>query len=613
MIPSAPRLSGANRIMTSVAASQHAFPSGAATVLVASGYAPADGVIAAGLAFHLQAPLLYVDPAAAPAAVQAEIARLDPGRVIVIGGPSGVSDGVIGVLRTIVPDVQRFAGVNRYDSSRQALVGLATRIETVYLANGTAFVDSALASAAATTIDRATLLVDGIQPNADVATIDALRRVGASELVIVGGFSTIGQGYEQSLRAAGFTVSRRVASDPYAETVLMAVDQPQSPQRAIIVNPQTTPDLAVASALAAASGQPLFYAVEPCTPDTVAAHIAAARISVTAVGGPEWLGQAVLENRSCSSEKSLRESQLNQAIRDTAARYPGSFTVSVHQLDGLGVTTDVGGGLQREPASMMKIFAAWAALSRIERGTARFDTVLASGIDVGTCMYVMIHASDNYCHADIVHWIGIPQINAMIRGAGFTNTYYGSVPTGTSVLYAGNRTTTNDLVGMVERLEEGTILSRPFADHLLSLMQGQIWRARIASGIPPGVWQASKPGSLWVASGLLQGDTAEVRGPRSSYVLSVIGDDAPSQEAFRAISRTVYEYFNGSFGQAASYPAEQMVTVRATALRTSPGGPMTLVVPAGAAIQVVDANRVWYKVYYGQRELWTIFTDLRNR
>jgi hypothetical protein len=145
-----------------------------------------------------------------------------------------------------------------------------------------------------------------------------------------------------------------------------------------------------------------------------------------------------------------------------------------------------------------------------------------------------------------VHWIGIGQLNNMLRDAGFTNTYYGNVPSGVSVLYAGNRTSTNDITWMMQRLANRSILTKPYADRIINLMRTQIWRSRIASGIPPGIGQASKPGALWLTSGLLQADTAIVNGPRYNYIISIIGDNGPPQEALRAVSRTVYTHFNCS-------------------------------------------------------------------
>src|SRR6201999_4048359 len=107
------------------------------------------------------------------------------------------------------------------------------------------------------------------------------------------------------------------------------------------------------------------------------------------------------------------------------------------------------------------------------QGRASLGTVLPSRVSLGTCIHIMIHVSDNYCHTDIVHWIGIAEINRMIRAAGFLNTHYGTVAPGVSVLYAGNRTTSNDLVRMMERLVHHTALSQKWSDYLLNEMRNQ--------------------------------------------------------------------------------------------------------------------------------------------
>ncbi len=613
MVPTAPRVAGDDRYLTSIAAAAAVFPGGAGTVLVSAGNAAVDGTIAAGMAAAFDAPLLYVGTTGVPAGVMNELRRLAPSAIVVVGGTTVVADSVLTQLRTVTPDVRRFGGATRYDTSRAALANLGAAVDTVYLAGGSSLIDAPLASVAAARTGRGALLVDGLQPAADAATIDALRAAGARSLVLVGGNGTIGTAYQSSLAAAGFQVTRRVAADRFSQTVLMAGEQLTRPARSIVVHWATPPDVGVAAALAAVTRQPLYYAIEQCMPDVVSAHLAGSGVGITGVGGTYWLENPVIANSPCAREKARRESALNTAIRSTMGAYPGSFTVTVTQLGSIGETTSIGGADRHEPASMMKIFASWAILSRIQRGVESFGTRLPSGVTLGECIHVMIHASDNFCHTDVVHWIGISELNRMIREAGFTGTVYGSVPPGTSVLYAGNRSTTNDLTFMMRRLSEGSILSRPYADHLLNLMRSQIWRSRIASGIPPGIGQASKPGALWIASGLLQADTAIVNGSRYSYAISIIGDNGPPQDALRAISRTVYQHFHGGFGAAASYPVQQMVTSRETAFRSSPGGPMVVAVPPGVPIQVHDANRIWYLVQYGSRQLWAHFADLRNR
>lgn len=615
-VPTQSRLTGSDRYAASVAVSKAAFPNGAGTVLIAAGDSPIGGILAASLAARLSAPLLYVQKSAVPSAVAAEISRLAPATILVVGGDKYVSAAVLDKLKPLAPDVRRYIGVDRYATSRMALLDRGEPAPTVYIAGGQGpLLTPPLAWVAAAATGRAALLVEGLDATPDAATLEALRAVGAQSLVIVGGTASTGTSYEAGLRAAGFTVTRRTGPDRYATAVVMASERPSPGVRAIVANDSSITDVALAAALAAATGQQLYYSQALCMPDGVAAHIKARGLPVTAVGKTSVLSASVLVGRSCTEERTLRQDRLASAIRSTLSIYNNGagFSVAVRELGGLGQRVSIGGDVRREPASMIKLFAAWAALKKIQSGAATDATRLPSGVDLSTCLFVMIHVSDNYCHSDIVHWIGIAEINRMIRAAGFNNTTYGTVPYGTSVLYAGNRTTTNDLVSLLAKLKSGSILSRSASDRLIGLMKVQIFRTRIPSGIPPGVTQASKPGALWLTSGLLQADSAIIYSPAGTYLISIIGDQGPPQAALRAVSRTVYEHFNGAFGTAMTYPAQQMVTVRASALRTSPGGASAVVVPAGTPLQVNDANRTWYKVQWGPRELWTVLYDLKNR
>ncbi|WP_162564249.1 MULTISPECIES: serine hydrolase [Microbacterium] len=613
VVPGVSRLGGGDRFDTSVLASQTAFPSGAATILVASAYAPVDAITAAGLAGALSAPLLYVHPEFVPDTIAAEITRLGATSIVVIGGPAVVPEPIIQRLQTLVAGVRRFGGGDRFETSRMALAGRGGPTDTAYLTGGAGLIDPPVASVAAAATGRAALLVNGLLPSADSETVEALRAAGVSNAVLVGGFGTISSAYEASLRSAGFVVSRKMGSDRYATAVMMAGERLGSPSRAIVANSFATADVGVAAGLAAVTRQPLYYTIKPCMVDAAAAHIAATGVPVTAVGGPVWIGDPVLANRSCASVKADGERRLDSALRSTLANLSGTYAVSVRELGGVDQTVHINGGDRREPASVMKVFAAWAALKRIEQGGATLGTVLPSGVPLGACLQVMIQASDNYCHSDIVHWINIPVINGMIAAAGFASTSYGNVANGTSVLYAGNRTTSGDVNLLLARLRTGEILAPALAEHLFGLMRTQVFRTRIPSGIPPGVPQASKPGALWLAGGLMQADTAIIDGPTSTYVLTVIGDNAASQAAIRAISRTAYQHFHGAFGAAATYPVEQVLTRAATVVRTTPGGLVAAQLPQWYPLQVLDAQRLWYLVQYGSRQVWIYYSDVVTR
>jgi hypothetical protein len=204
-------------------------------------------------------------------------------------------------------------------------------------------------------------------------------------------------------------------------------------------------------------------------------------------------------------------------------------------------------------------------------------------------------------------------MNRMIADAGFTGTAYGNVGTSGSILYAGNRTTTDDLARFLQRLRAGEMLSPSSTNTLLGLMGDQIWRSRIASGIPWGVAQQTKPGALWLPSGLLTADSGIVYGARSNVALSIVTTGGVDRAALRAMTRTIYSHYNGGFGAAAAYPVEQMVTTVPTVLRSAPAGRAIGTLAPGTLVEVTDASRMWYKIRYGSSEVWVDFRNLRNR
>lgn len=614
-VPATRRINaGADSFAASVLASKAMFPAGADTVILAPGAYPVFASVAAPLAGDRGAALLYTHRTGIPSSIMTELHRLAPSSIIVVGGPAYMSDTVIGMARTVTPQVTRLGGANLYETARQVFAQQAGAADTVYLAGGLTNYDAPLAAVMARANGKRVLVVNGHSARLDSATVSLLRSAGTTRIVVVRSVAAaMAPSYEPALRSAGFAVTRLAHVDPPTLSMIIAGHGGDSRDVSMLVNKDRPGHVGIAAAAAAAMGEPLYYPRSECVQDDMAASISAAGKPLFLVGDTASLAATVATNTTCTTVRARLQSELNAAIRATMAKYPGTYSVTVREIGGLGQVTNVSGGTRREPASMIKIFAAWAAYKRIDQGRATASTRLPSGMPLGTCIRIMIHVSDNYCHTDIVHWIGISQINTMIRSIGISNTSYGSVPNGTSVLYAGNRSTSNDLSLLMTKLAGGSILSSRHVDALFGVMGIQIGRSRIASGIPPAVRQVSKPGALWIASGLLQGDTAIVYGTKSTFALSIIGDDNPPKAAFRAITRTVYQHLNGPFGTAASYPREQMTTTKPVGLRSSANGPVVVTVPAGTNVEQLDSIRDWYLVQYGTRKLWVYFTGLRNR
>ncbi len=92
------RVAGPDRYATAAAISVVAASPGVPTVVIASGTGFADGLGAAPAAAALHAPLLLVQPAGIPAATATELARLKPGRIVIVGGTASVSPAVAQAL-----------------------------------------------------------------------------------------------------------------------------------------------------------------------------------------------------------------------------------------------------------------------------------------------------------------------------------------------------------------------------------------------------------------------------------------------------------------------------------------------------------------------------------
>ncbi|MFK5634135.1 MULTISPECIES: cell wall-binding repeat-containing protein [unclassified Ornithinimicrobium] len=152
------RLAGIDRFGTSVAVSQATFPSGAATVYVATGRNWPDALSAGAGAVIQAGPVLLTDTNAVPSAVLAEINRLNPDRIMLVGGTIAVSETAAAQLRTIAT-TERVAGTDRYATA----LALSTRVfgpdrPGVVVASGETFPD-ALAAVPATVDTRGPILL----------------------------------------------------------------------------------------------------------------------------------------------------------------------------------------------------------------------------------------------------------------------------------------------------------------------------------------------------------------------------------------------------------------------------------------------------------------------
>jgi putative cell wall-binding protein len=196
--PTVTRLAGANRYVTSVEISKHGFPDGADTVVIATGTVFADALAGAPAAVEWDAPVLLTDPNALPAVIAAEITRLDPNRIVVLGGTAAVTSTVFDALAAIAP-TERISGPDRYATAIAISAAAFGSARRAYVATGLNFPDALAGAAAAAAYMAPILLVPGTTLPGTVQS--ELERLGSPDIVVLGGTVAVATAVQDALEA----------------------------------------------------------------------------------------------------------------------------------------------------------------------------------------------------------------------------------------------------------------------------------------------------------------------------------------------------------------------------------------------------------------------------
>jgi len=180
------RIGGIDRYETAAMMSKEFFPAGSSTVFVATGDNYPDAIAGVQGAAREGAPLLLVENNALPATTAAELVRLGPSSIVVLGGPVAISNGVVSQLQGYAPNITRRYGDDRYGTAAAvSAAAYPSGTEVAYLALGTGFADAVGASPAAAKVHGALLLA--MPDHVPGATINELKRLRPNRIILVGG------------------------------------------------------------------------------------------------------------------------------------------------------------------------------------------------------------------------------------------------------------------------------------------------------------------------------------------------------------------------------------------------------------------------------------------
>nr|WP_307864294.1 cell wall-binding repeat-containing protein [Agrococcus sp. TF02-05] len=301
-MPTPDRLDGADRYEVAITVAQEGYPEGAEVVYVASGEKFPDGLAAGPAAAREGGPLLLTQGASLRSDVVDEIERLAPERIVVVGGEQSVSAAVLDTLQGLAGTVDRVGGADRYEVSRNlAAYAFADGAESAFVATGRVFSDALSAGPAAASVDAPMILVDGVAPTADAATLTALEGLGAGNVYLMGGTASMSNGIELAFDNAGLWVQRFSGADRYQAAVQVNRAMFDGPvPRMFIASGVKFPDALSASALAAAEGSPLYLAHATCIDSSVVTEsLRLGQPPVTLLGGEATLSAEVAEYAIC--------------------------------------------------------------------------------------------------------------------------------------------------------------------------------------------------------------------------------------------------------------------------------------------------------------------------
>lgn len=296
------RIEGADRYDVAVKIAQESHPTASDVVYLANGTTFTDALSAAPAAASDSAPLLLTTSDTLLPVVKAELERLQPKTVVVVGGPKSIQPAVFDQIDAIATEeAVRIDGADRYAVS-QAVADYAfgEGATTAYVATGTNFPDALSASAAAGSNGYPVVLVYGKAGTADAATKALLTDLGVEKVKIAGGPASVSAGIETSLTSVA-PVTRLSGADRYQASIAINRDAFTAADDVFIATGLKFPDALAGAVLAASKDAPLYVVPAGCVPTGVVQDIGTfAPNRVTLLGGTASLSPAVQSLTACA-------------------------------------------------------------------------------------------------------------------------------------------------------------------------------------------------------------------------------------------------------------------------------------------------------------------------
>jgi spore germination protein YaaH/putative cell wall-binding protein len=284
------RISGKNRFEVAVNISNQGWPDKADTVIISNYNAFADALAASPLAYQEDAPILLTHQGRLSDETTKELYRLQPKKIIIVGGPGSVGENVVKDLsKEGFSNIERIGGKDRFEVSYQIAQRLGNT-ETAIVADGMNFPDALAIAPYAARNGYPILLVKG--NNLPDKTKQALNEKQIKNTIVVGGNASVGVDVYNQLPSP----QRISGKDRYEVAANVIRDLNLNTNKVFIATGSTFADALTGSVLAAKENASLVLSRQGHLPESSSSILTEKQITKHSIlGGTGSVGNEVVE------------------------------------------------------------------------------------------------------------------------------------------------------------------------------------------------------------------------------------------------------------------------------------------------------------------------------
>lgn len=326
------RLAGEDRYGTAAAVAAAAYPSGADTVLVASGRSYPDALAGAALAGRQGAPVLLTEQSTLPKPTSDAINSLKATKAVILGGTTAVSQVVEDALAKQV-SVSRIAGQDRYDTAARigaaigaSNIGSSQSRRTALIATGLNFADALAGGALAAAGSSGVLPVLLVDSGVPAATKKALTDLGIQQTIILGGTSAVSAAVATQLQEiTGNAPTRLAGTDRFGTAATIATaelsDFAFDKTKVLLANGINFADALAGGALGGKQKTPILLTEAGTLSAATGAYLkdhSADIATITALGGTVAVSDATLAAAKAAAQPKAGTEAITVTPADTA-------------------------------------------------------------------------------------------------------------------------------------------------------------------------------------------------------------------------------------------------------------------------------------------------------